>query len=392
MKTRIVSLSFLFIAMISFFGTRVAAEEKVSDEPKTEEAKKLNVKYSEVRAQVSPSLDLVLPSGNVTLSFTQPFNRLDLIFYLGYGIISSNINSELIFAYNIKRFRPYLKFFQSTDFENLVAPGISGSDIVLVPTDKYIERNRGFEVGIGYRLAPKLYLEPAFLLDDVFKGSLTEARVLEDGFDLVPKLSFIYDGVRALDPTNKLYFKGLNYRTVFKARFRDGFDTPVDMRNENQLLYHCNIRSSWFFILRGTLDYPIAIWEKKLAGYYELGGFDTIRGYENRSINAFSFNLFTVDTEHELFRDRELTLLKNRLRIHQFRLKLLIDSLLYQESIGLKSDLHYLASLGAGFSFVLSGQKNSHFKTELFIARGLQSGNKPILYFRTSLFNLEKSL
>ncbi len=378
--------------MISFFGTKVAAEDKVSDEPKTEEAEKLNVKFSTVQAQVSPSLDLVLPSGNVRLTFTQPINRLDLIFYLGYGIISSNINSELTFAYNIKRFRPYLKFFQSTDFENLVAPGISGSDIVLVPTDKYIERNRGFEGGIGYRLAPKLYLEPAFLLDEVFKGSLTETRVLEDGFDLVPKLSFIYDGVRALDPANKLYFKGLSYRTVFKARFRDSFDTPVDMRNENQLLSHFNIRSSWFFILRGTLDYPIAIWEKKLAGYYELGGFDSIRGYENGSINAFSFNLFTVDTEHELFRDRELNLFKNNLRIHQFRVKLFTDSLLYQESIGLKSDLGYLASLGAGFSFVLSGQKKSHFKIEFSAAQGLQSRNKPILYFRTSLFNLEKSL
>jgi hypothetical protein len=379
------------MAIISFFGIRVAAEEDVSDKQDAEEAKKLNVQYSEVRARVSPTLELALPSSKVTLSFTQPFNRLDLIFYLGYGIISSDINSELTFAYNIKRFRPYVKFFQSTDFENLVAPGISDSGVVLVPTDKYIHRSRGFDLGVGYRLAPKLYLEPSFLLDEVFKGSLTEARVLEDGVDLVPKFSFVYDGVRALDPTSRLYFKGLYYRTIFKSRFRNGFDRPVDMRNENLYLHHLNIRRSWFFLLRGTLDYPIAVWEDELASYYKLGGFETIRGYDYGSINAFSFLLFTFDTERELFKDKELAFLKNRLRIHQFRLKLLTDSLLYQDSIGLKSDLFYLASLGAGFSFVLSGQRNSHFRIELLLSQGLQRGALPILYFRTSLFNLEKS-
>ena len=40
----------------------------------------------------------------------------------------------------------------------------------------------------------------------------------------------------------------------------------------------------------------------------------------------------------------ELKLIKGRIRLHQFRLKLLADSLLYQDSIGIRSDLEYLAS------------------------------------------------
>jgi hypothetical protein len=227
MNIRIAAFCLFFIGMISFFGISVADEEEANDESNVEQTQKPIIQYSKVRARVSPTFELAFPSSKVTLSFDQSFNRLDLIFYLGYGIVSSDINSELTFAYNIKRFRPYIKFFQNTDFENLIAPGISDSGIVLVPTDKYIRRNRGFDFGIGYRLAPKLYLEPSFLLDDVFKGSLTESRVLEEGVDLIPKLSFVYDGVRALDPSNKLYFKGLYYRTNLKARFRDGFDMPV---------------------------------------------------------------------------------------------------------------------------------------------------------------------
>lgn len=392
MKIRVAVWFFLLICMAFLFGNRAAGEEGESETTDSEEPRKLDIQYSHVRARVSPDFELAIPSGKVTLSFTQPFNNLDLSFYLGYSVISSDVNTELTFAYNIKRFRPYVKFFQSTDFENLVAPGISGSGVVLVPTDKYIYRSRGFDVGVGYRLAPKLYLEPSFLLNDIFKGSLTEARVLEEGVDLVPKLSFVYDGVSAPDPTNKLYFRGLYYRTIFSTRFRNGFNRPVDMRNENLLLYHFNIRKNWFFLLKGTLDYPIVVWEDELASYYTLGGFETIRGYEYRSINAFSFFLFTSDVERELFKERELRLIKDRLRMHQFSFKLLADSLVYQDSIGIKSNLHYLASLGAGFSFVLSGRGKSHFRNELFIAQGLQSGEGLILYFRTSLFNLEKSL
>jgi hypothetical protein len=386
---------FLLLLLISSFSafstTGFAEEEGPSDDSDGEETSRLNIQYSEVRARVSPTFEVALPSGELTLSFTQPFNRLDLIFYLGYGVISSDIDTELTFAYNIKRFRPYVKFFQKTDFENLVAPAIVDSGIVLVPTEKYIDRRRGFELGVDYRLAQRLYLEPAFLLDDVFKGSLTEARILDEGVDLTLKLSFIFDGVTALDPSDNLYFAGAYYRTILATRFRDTFNVPVSMRSENLYLHFFTIRNSWYFKLRGSLNYPIAVWEDELADFYQLGGFDTIRGYEDGSINAFSFLLFTVDTEYELFKERELSLLKDRLRFHQFRFTLLADSLLFQDSIGLQSDIQYLSSLGAGISAVISGRGNSHFRTELFVAQGIQSGEGPILYFRTSLFNLETS-
>jgi hypothetical protein len=381
-------LCFFILISFSFWGTCVAAEEVADEKANEKQSQELIIQYSNVRARVSPTFELALPSSKVTLSFNPSFDKLDLIFYLGYGVLSGDINSKLTFAYNIRRFRPYVKFFQHTDFENLVEPGIKDSGIVLVPTDKYVYRSRGFELGVGYRLAPKLYLEPAFIFNDIFKGSFTESRILDEGIDLVPKLSLIYDNVKALDPSNQLSFKGLYYRTIFKARFRDDFNTPVDLRNENLYLQHLNIKRSWYFQLRGTLNYPITIWEDELASFYQLGGFDTIRGYEYRSINAFSFILFTVETERELFKDSEVKLMKDRLKMHQFRFKLLADSLLYQDSYGLKSDLQYLTSLGAGFSFVFSGRKKSHFRTELFIAQGIQSGEGPIVYFRTSLFNL----
>jgi hypothetical protein len=142
-----------------------------------------------------------------------------------------------------------------------------------------------------------------------------------------------------------------------------------------------------------TINYPIAIWDQELVNSYELGGFDTIRGYKDNSINSYRFFLLTTDVEAEFLKDRELQLKmkKNVLRIHQYRLKLLFDSLLTQDSIGINGGVDYLASLGAGFAFVLSGKK-THFRIELYAAQALTEPIGPIIYFRTSLFNLEERL
>jgi hypothetical protein len=355
--------------------------------------RKVDIQYSEVRARISPAVEFALPTGLVTISFSQLFNNLGLYFYLDYGTISSDINSEIKFDYNLGKFVPYVRFFLQADFENLVAPAISGSGIGFVPTHKYIYRSRGLEPGLGYRVLPKFSIEPSFLVDDMFKGSLTEGTVLDEGVDLVPRVSFVYDSVTAPDPEDSLYFKGLYYRSLFQARFRDSFEDAVSMENQNLMLLHLNIKRKWYFRERMSIDYPLAIWDRERANYYELGGFDTIRGYEDKSIYSYSFFLLTTDAEHEFLKDSELQLKKkNVLRIHQYRLKLLFDSLLTQDRIGIEGGVDYLASLGTGFAFVLSGKRNTHFRIELYGAQALTKPFSPIIYFRTSLFNLEKRL
>jgi hypothetical protein len=178
------------------------------------------------------------------------------------------------------------------------------------------------------------------------------------------------------------------------VRFRDSFQDATSLENQNLLLLHLNVQRKWFFRERMTIDYPLAVWDQELVNYYELGGFDTIRGYQDRSIYSYRFFLLTTDVEHEFLEDREIQLKmkKSVLRIHQYRLTLLFDSLLTQDRIGIEGGVDYLASLGAGFSFVLSGKRNAHFRIELYGAQALTEPFGPIIYFRTSLFNLEKRI
>jgi hypothetical protein len=374
-----------------FVSLPVVADETSTDWEEEPEERAVNVQYSEVRARISPTFEFGLPTGQLTISFSQLFGSLGLYFYLDYGTISSDIYSEIEFDYTLGRFVPFVKFFLQADFENIVAPGISGSGVVFVPTDKYIYRSRGLETGVGYRAFQYFTVEPSFLVDDLFKGSLTQGTVLDEGVDLVPRLSLVYDSVTAPDPNDDLYFRGVYVRSLFQTRFRDGFNDAISAENQNLLLLHLNIRRKWFFRERMTIDYPLAVWNRERVNYYELGGVDTIRGYQDRSINSYSFFLLTTDVEREFLKEREvqLKMKKNLIRIHQYRLKLLFDSLLTQDSIGIHGGVDYLASLGAGFSFVLSGKRNTHFRIELFGAQPLTEPFGPLIYFRTSLFNLE---
>lgn len=63
------------------------------------------------------------------------------------------------------------------------------------------------------------------------------------------------------------------------------------------LLLHQNIRQRWFFKERVSLDFPLKVWDLERTGFYLLGGFDTVRGYEPDAISAFRFLL--VSTERE---------------------------------------------------------------------------------------------
>jgi hypothetical protein len=83
MNIRIAAFCLFFIVMISFFEISVADEEEANDESNVEQTQKPIIQYSKVRAWVSPTFELAFPSSKVTLSFDQPFNRLDLIYYLG---------------------------------------------------------------------------------------------------------------------------------------------------------------------------------------------------------------------------------------------------------------------------------------------------------------------
>ena len=90
----------------------------------------------------------------------------------------------------------------------------------------------------------------------------------------------------------------------------------------------------------------------------------------------------------DLFRSRDReAVAKARGRIHRFRLLFLANTVATQGSTELEAPVEWQGGAGAGFSFVISGDRGNHFRTRLFLAWPLEPDPQPLFYWQTSLFS-----
>jgi hypothetical protein len=359
-----------------------------------QEGRQVDVEVTKVRAKISPTFEVALPSGNIYQHFTQDFNNLNMAFTINYNILDNNIAGDILFSYPLGRFIPSTRFALDLDFENYIAPSFSGGAFTLQPTERYVSRKRTIELSLGYRITDHFSITPSFLISDIFKGSFTTSRVVDDGVDLVPKVGFVYNSMQVKDPDKGLFFNGLYYGSVFGMKYRQSFDNPVSLEHSNNLLLHFSIQDTWKLHQKVTLDYPVYVWNEGLTSFYSLGGFDSVRGVLFDSIHAYRFLFLSTNIEHEIFKGTEVpfTPFKLQARIHQFRLFMLVDELLSQECLDISAPVVSYTSVGGGLAFVISGKEQEHFEIKLYAAQQIGEPFAPFIYLRTSLFDLESQL
>jgi len=354
----------------------------------------LDIKVKEISANVSPKIELSLPGGSIYEHFVENFNYLEMTFNLNYNFLDNSIGGDVSFAYPYKWLKPGLTFSDAVDFENYFAPKILGNDVYILPTDKYISRERGIELSTRFDILSNMHLTTAFLVSDIFKGDLSENNILDEGTDLIQKLSVEYNTIQPKGKVRRLAFEGLYASSVFTSRFRNRFSNPVSIDSENKLLFHSEILSPWSIEEKASVNIPVKIWMKEIVGFYTLGGFDSIRGYADNSINSFRFLLISNNLKRNIFPDKEVKFKLSKLRVylHQFTLFFLLDELLTQDRLSIHAPLESYTSIGSGVSFVMSGKGRGHFHTELYLAQPLKNKLPPVIYFKTSLFSFEKKM
>jgi len=343
---------------------------------------------------VSPQLEVVLPSGNFYTHFVTNFNNLEIALNLSFSVLGNTLGGDLGFFYPFKTLIPYIVFYQNLDFENFFTPGLIDGEIILFPTQKYVRRDRGIDLGLKWEVMNNFKIVPSFAVNDVFKGNLTENVVLEEGVDFVPQTSLEYDSLRAEETETEPIYMGFYGKSNFSVRYRDGFQTPVEASNKNLLTYYHHARHRWYFDEEVTFNFPLKIWRSDLAYYYSLGGFESIRGYEEGSIPAIGFFLLSFNVERIIFDGSEMKirLSKHLLRIHQFRLIFLSDTLLSRDRIYGGAPAQLYSSAGGGVSCTFSGSGSTHFQFKLCAAQALTEKFAPVIYFRSSLIQFEKHL
>ena len=371
-------------------GTGGGTREEPREAKRTK--RKLHINVSPERARVSPTVEISLPGGNLSEYFEHSFNRLDMSFNLDYNFFDDSLIVGVAFARQFKRLTPSVGFSEDLDFENFVTPKIAGSKVVLAPTDEYISREKSADFNLAFNLAKNFSLVETFVLSDVFRGSLSSGAILDAGTDLTERIGLVYNSVEVSGSERRVRLQGNHVSSLLDFRYRDGFFHPIDIATRNSILSHVIFGHGWTMQAHHSANSPIEVYDKEKVEYYSLGGFDTIRGYPHGTLHAFRFALAGTTWEREILRDKEvkLRLFGHQAAARQFNLLFLLDGLALQDQLGIGSPVVYHSSLGAGFSFLITGKQGGHLRTEVYLDQALEQGYSPVFYFRSSIFNFEK--
>jgi hypothetical protein len=362
--------------------------------PETETERRARLSVRLLEADVAPTFDVTLPSGNVHFESSEQLAGLRLRLRTDYNFLDNRIGADFGFFYPVRLFEPGVIFFDSVDFENTVEPKIDGLQVSLAPREKFIARRRGVEVRIGVHPTSALAIVPAFVVAEVFEGSLTALGVEEDALYLTPRLAVEYDTMTSEDLEEDLFI-GVELRSSLDWRFREGFSHAVDLSHETSLAVFAGNAGGSILEERIRLAYPLVVWESERtnARYFSLGGVDSVRGYEPASFHAFRYALLQSDLRPAVLKRLTIPLRlgkKRSAKIHRFRLLVFSDVAATQESLDLKTPPKWHATAGVGFSFLLSGDRGNHFRTRLYLAAPLLEPPVPIFYWQTSLFTVSK--
>lgn len=352
------------------------------------------VELSTFRADVRPDFEIVLPTGAITQSIPLTFGRFGIDTTLGYAVNGNEIKGEMVFSYDLGRVRPELRFFQRVDFEDYVDPRFSTSSVDVFSDEEFVSRRRGVEPRVSVGVFPHTRVGTAMGVTDTFQWSLSEDELVDEGIDLVPQVFLVYDNMKAVDPNRVLELSGVAGRITVSERFRNSFENPVSLELQNRLLFQYFLGENWSIEEHVSFDTLIDIWRDELVKMYQLGGFDSIRGYAPNEIEAVRVGMLSSELSRRIFRSLDTAFSsreRRRISIHQYRVFGFGDVAVTQGSLPIDSSPSYYGSAGLGIGAVVS-RGRIHLDVSLAAAQPFELGRLPVVYLRTTLFNFERRL
>jgi hypothetical protein len=380
------------IVLFSLVSAAVLFAEE--EEPPPPATRRNIIEMRALDAEIAPSWQIILPTGNVEIRTEDQVGGLKLNFQTYFNFIDNTLGAAVIFSYPLWLFEPSLRFYQDVDFEKTVDVGLTGTIVEVNKADRYISRNRGIDAGLYLHPLSWLAFGPFLGIMDSYEGSLESAQVLDDSVYLVPGLGMTVDTVSLSDLEEKIY-TGFEMQIRNSWRFRRSFDTPIEWDLHTRMSVLSGWANDLFLNSRIEVGLPLKIWEDSMGSFYSLGGFKSVHGYLPSSIHTFRYAmlngelklpaLFRQDSEPRNGRERGLY-------FHRFRLLLLADILAGQSSQALESDISWYAGSSAGISMLISDQRNHHFRTRVYVSVPLRENPAPVLTVETSLFSLGRNL
>jgi hypothetical protein len=377
-----------------FYAPATSHAENGAEQTTTEEEFPVEVDVERVHARIDPEIELTIPSGRFHLRFDEDFRKLHTRFNLNYEFLDNAIDGSLRFSRPVGRLDSGILFYDGIDFENFFSPALKDGDVVLVPQNEYVQRDRKVELDIRLPLStPKdkearqaglgLFTRGAFTFQETFRGDLDRAEIIDEGLDLILTGNLFYRGVRQRESALGAIPHGTYASTLLEMSYRDKFQEPVALNHRSQFVYYGNLSTELSFTGNASLSYPIKVWREDIATFYTLGGFDTVRGFPKNSIGAYRFLLLSTDFE-ALLQSTEVDIpefFTLDFRLTQVRLLFLVDGLLSQDNLNIHSPIWGYGSVGGGISLVFVEGKKRYYNLRIYMAQSLARREMPIFYF-----------
>ncbi|NBB90778.1 MAG: hypothetical protein GVY23_06185 [Spirochaetes bacterium] len=390
----LVLLLLLAVALTVPLWGQSDGENEVRGDDAVRETTQARVELSTFRADVRPDFEIVLPTGAITQSIPLSFGRFGIDTTLGYAVNGNEINGEMVFSYDLGRVRPELRFFQRVDFEDYVDPRFSPTSVDVFADEEFVSRRRGVEPRVSVRVLPHTRVGTALGVTDTFQWSLSDEELVDEGIDLVPRVFLVYDNMTAVDPNRELEVSGVAGRLTVSERFRNSFENPVSLELQNRLLFQYLLGENWSIEEHLSFDTLIEIWRDELVKMYQLGGFDSVRGYSPNEIEAVRVGMLSSELSRRILRSLDTSFSpreRRRISIHQYRVFAFSDAAVTQGSLPIDSSVSYYGSVGVGIGAVVS-RRRIHLDVSLAAAQPFELGRLPVVYLRTTLFNFERRL
>ncbi len=340
-----------------------------------------SVEVDTVRARVQPDLEIELPSGIVEQQSSIPVGEAAFTVASSIDFITGSIAGDVALSRN-------LSAISLTPFIELGVEANTKPPLVPEATES-IDRARHATVGTdwsGWRGTFQLSTE---LREDV---RFTENGEAGQSVDVFPRLAWEVSDLRPVLPSQTPETVGGWFRIEVTQRTELESQSAVDLRGRLAALLHHRTFDRWRWRHRMELYSPLVVWNQDRSDTTGLGGFDSVRGFDNGAIStrrgAFSANTASFN----LGSDEETGDTIDHIRFHSLRLLGVADIGVYQTDYALATLPRVLAGIGTGIATTLSAPGGIHLDVEIFVTMPIEMSPMPVVYVRSSLFSLSTDL
>ncbi|MFW5695843.1 MAG: hypothetical protein ACOCYB_11785 [Alkalispirochaeta sp.] len=336
-----------------------------------------SVEVDTVRARVQPDLEIELPSGIIEQKSTIPVGNAAFAVESTIDFVTGSIAGDVSLN----------RYFRSVSLAPFVSLGVDAStEPPLVPeTTETVDRSRHVRVGTDWSIAASTFQLSVELREDTrfsYNGDASQT------LDLFPTVAWEVSDLRPALPSQTPETVGGWFRLEFTQRAHVDSSSAVDLRGRIAGLLHHRAFERWRWRHRMELYSPLVVWNRARSERVGLGGFDSVRGFDEGAIrtrrgvfsaNTASFNLGSDDETGDTI---------EHIRFHSLRALAVGDVALYQNSHDLTAIPRAMAGVGTGIATTVSAPGGIHLDMEAYVTIPVEAGLLPVIYVRSSLFSL----